>query len=144
MQTGTLADALRGADIFVGVSAPNIVTSGNGFFHEQRRHPVCHGKSGAGDHAGCGQSCRSKSCRNRTERFPKSGKQCDRFPWYFPRCIWKGTCHPDHRRNETCSSRSTLQPLYSDEELNEDFIMPEAFDPRVAEVVSEAVKSHVR
>ena len=83
--------------------------SGNGFFHEQRCHPVCHGKSGAGDHAGCGQSCRSKSCRNRTERFPKSGKQRDRFPWYFPRCIG-GTCHPDHRRNETCSSRSTCRP----------------------------------
>lgn len=83
--------------------------SGNGFFHEQRCHPVCHGKSGAGDHAGCGQSCRSKSCRNRTERFPKSGKQRDRFPWYFPRCIG-GTCHPDHRRNETCSSRSTCSP----------------------------------
>ena len=87
--SGTLADALRGADIFVGDSAP----------------------SGAGDHAGCGQSCRSKSCRNRTERFPKSGKQRDRFPWYFPRCIG-GTCHPDHRRNETCSSRSTCSPSF--------------------------------
>ena len=102
--SGTLADALRGADIFVG-------HSGNGFFHEQRCHPVCHGKSGTGDHAGCGQSCRSKSCRNRTERFPKSGKQRDRFPWYFPRCIG-GTCHPDHRRNETCSSRSTCSPSF--------------------------------
>ena len=68
-------------------------------------------ENASGDHAGCGQSCRSKSCRNRTERFPKSGKQRDRFPWYFPRCIG-GTCHPDHRRNETCSSRSTCSPSF--------------------------------
>ncbi len=33
--------------------------------------------------------------------------------------------------------------LVSDEELNEDFIMPEAFDPRVAEVVSAAVKDRI-
>ena len=36
-----------------------------------------------------------------------------------------------------------LAALVSDDEINEDFIMPEAFDPRVAEVVSEAVKSHI-
>lgn len=107
--SGTLADALRGADIFVGVSAPNIVTPEMVSSMNKDAILVCHGKSGAGDHAGCGQSCRSKSCRNRTERFPKSGKQRDRFPWYFPRCIG-GTCHPDHRRNETCSSRSTCSP----------------------------------
>ena len=33
--------------------------------------------------------------------------------------------------------------LVSEEELNEDHIMPEAFDPRVATVVSEAVKAHM-
>ena len=32
---------------------------------------------------------------------------------------------------------------FTDEELNEDFIMPEAFDPRVADVVSRAVKDHI-
>ena len=42
------------------------------------------------------------------------------------------------------AAAEALAALVSDEELNEDFIMPEAFDPRVAEVVSEAVKSHVR
>lgn len=109
--SGTLADALRGADIFVGVSAPNIVTPEMVSSMNKDAILVCHGKSGAGDHAGCGQSCRSKSCRNRTERFSKSGKQRDRFPWYFPRCIG-GTCHPDHRRNETCSSRSTCSPSF--------------------------------
>jgi malate dehydrogenase (oxaloacetate-decarboxylating) len=34
--------------------------------------------------------------------------------------------------------------LVPDEELNEDNIMPEAFNPQVAEVVAEAVKSHIQ
>ena len=38
------------------------------------------------------------------------------------------------------AAAETLAALVSDEELNEDFIMPEAFDPRVAEAVAEAVK----
>ena len=42
------------------------------------------------------------------------------------------------------AAAEALAALVSDDEINEDFIMPEAFDPRVAEVVSEAVKSHVR
>jgi malate dehydrogenase (oxaloacetate-decarboxylating) len=42
------------------------------------------------------------------------------------------------------AAATALAQLVSDEELNEDFIMPEAFDPRVAQVVSEAVKNHIR
>ena len=41
------------------------------------------------------------------------------------------------------AAAEALACLVSDEELNDDFIMPEAFDPRVAAVVSEAVKSHI-
>lgn len=41
------------------------------------------------------------------------------------------------------AAAEALASLVSDKELNDDFIMPEAFDPRVAAVVSEAVKSHI-
>ena len=41
------------------------------------------------------------------------------------------------------SKNKAIAGLVSDEELNEDFIMPEPFDPRVADVVSQAVKSHI-
>ena len=41
------------------------------------------------------------------------------------------------------AAANAIAGLVSDEELNEDFIMPEAFDPRVAEAVSSAVKSHI-
>lgn len=37
-----------------------------------------------------------------------------------------------------------IASLVPDGELNEDNIMPEAFNPKVAEVVAEAVKSHIR
>ena len=42
------------------------------------------------------------------------------------------------------AAAEALAGLVSDEQINEDFIMPESFDPRVAEVVSQAVKNHVR
>ncbi len=66
-ETGSLADALKGADIFIGVSAPNIVTPEDGSFHEPRFHPVCHGESHSRDHAGCSQGCRCPCRRNRTQ-----------------------------------------------------------------------------
>ena len=45
-QNGTLADALKGADIFVGVSAPNIVTPEMVASRRPRFHPVRHGQPG--------------------------------------------------------------------------------------------------
>ena len=41
------------------------------------------------------------------------------------------------------AAAAAIAGLVSEEQLNEDFIMPEAFDPRVAQVVSQAVKSHI-
>jgi malate dehydrogenase (oxaloacetate-decarboxylating) len=42
------------------------------------------------------------------------------------------------------AAATALAALVSDNELNEDYIMPEAFDPRVADVVSQAVKAHIK
>ena len=41
------------------------------------------------------------------------------------------------------AAAQAIADLVPDEELSDEFIMPEAFDPRVAQVVSEAVKSHI-
>lgn len=100
---GSLADAFVGADIFVGVSAPGIVTEemvasmnrdGILFAMAIRYRKSCLTL----------QKGRCKSGWNRTFRFPKSGQQCSSFPRYFQRCP-RGTCHTDYRRNEI-SSRS--------------------------------------
>lgn len=42
------------------------------------------------------------------------------------------------------AAAEALAHLVSDDELSDEFIMPEAFDPRVADVVSAAVKSHIK
>ena len=88
-QNGTLADALKGADIFVGVSAPNIVTP---------------------------EMVASMNHEGRATQITEEMK---------------------------LAAAEAIAGLVSDEELNDEFIMPEAFDPRVAQVVSEAVRSHI-
>jgi len=41
------------------------------------------------------------------------------------------------------AAANALANLVDPDQLNEDFILPEAFDPRVAQVVSQAVKDHI-
>lgn len=57
-QTGTLADAMKDADIFVGVSAPGIVSAEMVASMNKDAILVCHGKSGSGNYAGCCKGCR--------------------------------------------------------------------------------------
>ena len=130
--SGTLADALRGADIFVGVSAPNIVTPemvssmNKDAILFAMANPVPEimpdvAKAAGAKVVGTGRSD---------------------FPGIFRGAL---EAHATQITEEMkLAAAEALAALVSDEELNEDFIMPEAFDPRVAEVVSEAVKSHVR
>ena len=42
------------------------------------------------------------------------------------------------------AAANAIAALVSDEDLNEENIMPEAFDPRVADVVADAVKRNIR
>ena len=73
--------------------------------------------------------------------FPNQVNNVIAFPGIF-----KGALE-GHARQITdemkLAAAKALAYLVSDEELNDEFIMPEAFDPRVAEVVSEAVRSHI-
>ncbi|MCU6763670.1 NADP-dependent malic enzyme [uncultured Roseburia sp.] len=141
-QTGTLADALKGADIFVGVSAPNIVTAEMVSSMNQdailfaMANPVPEimpdiAKAAGAKVVGTGRS-----------DFPNQVNNVVAFPGIF-----KGALE-GHARQITeemkLAAAEAIAGLVSEEELNEDFIMPEAFDPRVAQVVSEAVKSHIR
>ena len=141
-QTGTLADALRGADIFVGVSAPNIVSAemvasmNKDAILFAMANPVPEIMPDVAKAAG------AKVVGTGRSDFPNQVNNVIAFPGIF-----KGALE-GHARQITEEMKlavaEALAALVSDEELNEDFIMPEAFDPRVAEVVSEAVKSHVR
>ena len=140
-KTGTLADALKGADIFVGVSAPNIVTQdmvasmNKDAILFAMANPVPEimpdiAKAAGAKVVGTGRS-----------DFPNQVNNVVAFPGIF-----KGALE-GHARQITeemkLAAAKAIAGLVSDEELNEDFIMPEPFDPRVADVVSQAVKSHI-
>ncbi len=140
--TGTLADALRGADIFVGVSAPNIVSAemvasmNKDAILFAMANPVPEimpdvAKAAGARIVGTGRS-----------DFPNQVNNVIAFPGIFKGAL-EGRAEQITEEMKLAAA-TALAELVSDEELNDDFIMPEAFDPRVAEVVSNAVKAHIR
>ena len=141
-ESGTLADALKGADIFVGVSAPNIVTQemvasmNKDAILFAMANPVPEimpdvAKAAGARVVGTGRS-----------DFPNQVNNVVAFPGIFKGAL-EGHASQITEEMKLAAAKA-IAGLVSDEELNEDFIMPEAFDPRVAEVVSQAVKSHIR
>lgn len=141
-ETGTLADALKGADIFVGVSAPGIVSAemvasmNRDSILFAMANPVPEimpdvAKAAGARIVGTGRS-----------DFPNQVNNVIAFPGIF-RGALEG--HAKQITEEMkLAAAEALAHLVSDEQLSDDFIMPEAFDPRVAEVVSKAVRDHIR
>ena len=139
--SGTLADALKDADIFIGVSAPNIVTSdmvasmNKDAILFAMANPVPEimpdvAKAAGARVVGTGRS-----------DFPNQVNNVVAFPGIF-----KGALEGRASRiteEMKLAAANAIAGLVSDEELNEDFILPEAFNPKVAEVVSNAVKEHI-
>ena len=139
-KTGTLADALCGADIFVGVSAPNIVTPemvssmNKDAILFAMANPIPEIMPDVAKAAG------AKVVGTGRSDFPNQVNNVIAFPGIFRGAL---EAHAKQITEEMkLAAAEALAALVSDDELNEDFIMPEAFDPRVAEVVSQAVKSH--
>lgn len=141
-ETGTLADALKGADIFVGVSAPNIVTPEMvaSMNHDAilfaMANPVPEimpdvAKAAGARVVGTGRS-----------DFPNQVNNVVAFPGIFKGALeGRATQITEEMKLAAAEAIAGLVP---EEELNEDNIMPEAFNPKVAELVAEAVKSHIR
>ena len=139
---GTLANALKGADIFVGVSAPNIVTPemvasmNKDSILFAMANPVPEimpdvAKAAGARVVGTGRS-----------DFPNQVNNVVAFPGIFKGALeGRATQITEEMK---LAAATAIAGLVSDEELSDEFIMPEAFDPRVAEVVSNAVKSHIR
>lgn len=137
-KTGTLADALKGADIFVGVSAPNIVTQdmvasmNKDAILFAMANPVPEimpdiAKAAGAKVVGTGRS-----------DFPNQVNNVVAFPGIFKGALeGRATAITEEMKLATAKAIAGLVP---DKELNENNILPEAFDPRVADVVSRAVK----
>lgn len=140
-ETGSLADALRGADIFVGVSAPNIVTPEMVSSMNQdsilfaMANPVPEimpdvAKAAGARVVGTGRS-----------DFPNQVNNVVAFPGIFKGAL-EGRAVQITEEMKLAAAKA-IAGLVPESELNEDNIMPEAFDPKVAEVVAQAVKSHI-
>jgi len=141
-ETGTLADALRGADIFVGVSAPNIVTPEMvaSMNHDAilfaMANPVPEIMPDAAKAAGARVVGTGRS------DFPNQVNNVVAFPGIFRGALeGRATRITEEMKLAAAEAIAGLVP---DDELKEDNIMPEAFNPRVAELVAEAVKSHIQ
>ena len=140
-QNGTLADALVGADIFIGVSAPNSVTEemvrsmNKDAILFAMANPVPEimpdlAKAAGARIVGTGRS-----------DFPNQVKNVLVFPGIF-----KGALEGKARQiteDMKLAAAEALAGIVSDEELNEEFILPEAFNPKVSEVVSAAVRENI-
>ena len=139
---GTLADAIRGADVFIGVSAPGTVT----------KEMV----------ASMNEDAIIFACANPTpEIFPEDAKAAGArvvatgrsdFPnqinnvLAFPG-IFRGTFDvraTDINEEMKVAAAHALAQLISDDELSEDYIIPKAFDKRVGSAVAEAVAEAAR
>ena len=140
-EKGTLKDALKGADIFVGVSAPGIVTPemvssmNKDAILFAMANPVPEIMPDVAKAAG------AKVVGTGRSDFPNQVNNVVAFPGIFKGAL-EGRAAQITEAMKLAAAKA-IAGLVSDDQLNEDFIMPEAFDPRVAQVVSDAVKAHI-
>ena len=140
-KTGSLADALRGADIFVGVSAPNIVTAdmvktmNKDAIIFAMANPVPESMPDVAKAAGASVVGTGRS------DFPNQVNNVIAFPGIF-----KGALEGRARQiteDMKLAAALAIANLVPDDEVSDVNILPEAFDPRVADVVSKAVIDHI-
>lgn len=137
-RTGTLADALKGADIFVGVSAPNIVSKemvasmNKDAILFAMANPVPEIMPDLAKEAG------AKVVGTGRSDFPNQVNNVVAFPGIFKGALeGRATQITEEMKLAAANAIAGLVP---EEELNENNILPEAFDPRVANTVSKAIK----
>lgn len=138
---GTLKDALEGADVFVGVSAPNLVTPemvkamNKDAIIFAMANPVPEimpdvAKAAGARVVGTGRS-----------DFPNQVNNVIAFPGIFKGAL-EGRAKQITEKMKLAAA-TAIANLIPDDELSDENILPEAFHPTVAEVVAEAVKSNI-
>ncbi|MBR6414180.1 MAG: NADP-dependent malic enzyme [Oscillospiraceae bacterium] len=136
--SGTLADAMRGADVFVGVSAPGVVSEE--MIRSMAENPVVfpmanpvpeitpeRAKAAGAAVVGTGRSDQPNQINNVLV-----------FPGLFRGALDVRASRINEAMKQAASF--AIANLISDEERNAQYIIPAAFDPRVGPAVAEAVK----
>lgn len=140
-ESGLLADALKGADIFVGVSAPGIVNEemvssmNKDAIIFALSNPVPEIMPDVAKKAG------ARIVGTGRSDFPNQINNVVAFPGIFKGAL-EGRAQ-QITEDMKLAAANALASLVPDDKLNEDNIMPEAFDPQVADAVAEAVKAHI-
>lgn len=141
-KTGTLADAMKGADIFIGVSAPNMVTQdmvrsmAKGAIVMPMANPVPEIMPDLAREAGAAVVGTGRS------DYPNQINNVLAFPGIFRGAL--DVRASDINEDMKIAAAKAIASLVSDEELTADYILPKAFDKRVGPTVAAAVADAAR
>ncbi len=141
-ETGTLADAMKGADIFVGVSAPGIVSEE--MVASMNRDAILFAMANPVPEImpDLAKAAGAKVVGTGRSDFPNQVNNVVAFPGIFKGALeGRATQITEEMKLAAAIAIAGLVP---ENELSADNIMPEAFNPKVADVVADAVKSHIR
>ncbi len=139
--SGLLADALKGADLFVGVSAPNLLTPemirsmNSDAILFAMANPIPEVMPDVAKEAG------ARIIGTGRSDFPNQVNNVVAFPGIFKGAL-EGRAAQITEEMKLAAS-DAIASLVDEDVLDENHILPEAFDPRVSQVVSEAVKAHI-
>ncbi len=139
---GTLADAMKGADIFIGVSAPGVVTQD--MIRSMAKDPIVLAMANPVPEIMPDLAKEAGAAVVGTGRsdFPNQVNNVLAFPGIF-----RGTLDvraSDINEEMKIAAAKALADLVSDEELSPDYVIPKAFDPRVGGAVAQAVAQAAR
>lgn len=137
-KTGTLADAMKGADVFIGVSAPNIVSKE--MVKSMAEKPVIFSMANPTPEIMPDVAKEAGAAVVGTGRsdFPNQINNVLAFPGIFRGAL---DCRASEINEEMKVAASyAIASLVGDDELNPEYILPQAFDKRIGKTVAEAVK----
>ncbi|SDN04048.1 NAD(P)-dependent malic enzyme [Lachnospira pectinoschiza] len=141
-KTGSLADALVGADVFVGVSAPNIVTAD--MVKTMNKDSILFAMANPTPEImpDVAKAAGARVVGTGRSDFPNQVNNVIAFPGIFKGAL-EGRASQITEEMKLAAA-TAIAGLISDEELSDVNILPEAFDPRVADAVAKAVKDHIK
>ena len=141
-KTGTLADAMKSADLFIGVSAPNIVNEE--MVKSMADEPIIFAMANPTPEImpDAAKKAGARIVGTGRSDFPNQINNVLAFPGIFRGAL---DCRASEINEEMKAAASyAIASLVSDDELNDEYILPKAFDRRVGKAVAEAVMEAAR
>lgn len=140
-KNGVLADAMVGADIFIGVSAPNIVTKE--MVSSMNKDAIIFAMANPTPEImpDLAKEAGARVVGTGRSDFPNQVNNVVAFPGIFKGAL-EGRAKQITEEMKLAAANA-IASLVPDDQLSENFILPEAFNPEVAEVVSKAVKENI-